>query len=100
MLEKTERAWVSQSGSLNSSLMTRRFWRRAENRRRDFCSQEAQSRKVLTILHSTATAGCFRQESSEPTPGDFSTAVLLAVMERETPRGDAAPQRDRDGPRC
>lgn len=98
MLKKTERAWVSRSDSLNFSLQTRRFWGRAENRTCNFCSQEAQSWKVLTTLRSTAPAGCFRQKSSEPRPGDFSTTVLLAIMEKETPRGDAAPQRDQDEP--
>ncbi|KAI4557039.1 hypothetical protein MJG53_018993 [Ovis ammon polii x Ovis aries] len=39
-----------------------------------------------------------RQKSSEPRPGDFSTAVRLTIMEKETPRGDAAPQRDQDEP--
>lgn len=47
---------------------------------------------MLTTLHSTAPAGCFGQKSLEPRPGDFNTAVLLTITERETPRGDAALQ--------
>lgn len=53
------------------------------------CSQEAQSRMRLMVLHSAGPAGRAGQKRLEHRPGDFGIPALTDT-ERETPRSDVA----------